>query len=27
MSGAKTIVLNGRMIDEYLIVRDVGWSL
>jgi hypothetical protein len=28
MSGAKIVVLNGRMIDEYLIVvRDVGWSL
>jgi hypothetical protein len=27
MSVAKIVVLNGRMIDEYLIVRDVGRTL
>ena len=27
LSVVKTVVLNGRMIDEYLIVRDVGWTV
>jgi hypothetical protein len=27
MSVAKIVVLNGRMIDEYLLVRDVGRTM